>query len=529
MKKMRTWMVLLVTLLSLVLAAAAMASSTNNFNAPISVDGQKFEPANPDQGDNTITPETTGDIQNKTAIIGGQDDPNPENNETESQITIRASGFTSFLPVVNQFAHLPLIKADIIFYHGALITIEGNQPIAGAIAVHGGMILAVGTDKQILAYQGPETTLIDLQGQAMMPGFVDPHTHLFNDAYRYLGWNDYQQAQQLALRNGITTLGDMWSDSDFVTAMQAMNNAGQLHVRASLYLVYSGVCGDLIGDWYLQYPPTREAGEMLRIGGVKLYADGGVCGAPARSFELPGVGIGNLWFTQDQMNSMVDSLDAAGYQVVIHALGDRAIEQVLNAIEFTLDGQPNTLRHRIEHNSSLRPDLIPRYTEAGVVATVFGSYGACELIENPLPPGFRTDWEWRYHDLKLANPDVHIAWHGDYPWVGPMSPLLHLYSMVTPYEIFTDNMTECADPVWMTGRSFNVNEVLPMMTIEGAYALFREQEVGSLKAGKYADMIVLSGNPTTIDPLEIKNLEVLMTMVGGEVEWCAPGHETLCP
>lgn len=424
---------------------------------------------------------------------------------------------------------IPAIPADVIFYNGTLITIEENQPRAEAIAVRDGMIQAVGTNGQILNMQGAGTKIIDLHGQTMMPGFVDPHSHLFNDAANYLGSSDYLQAQQLALWNGITTIGDMWSDSGFVAAMQAMDNSGQLHVRTSLYLTYSGVCGDLTGNWYQQYPPTREAGEMLRIGGLKLYADGGVCGSWARSYELPDMGFGDLWFTQDEMNAMVDSLDTAGYQLAIHALGDRAIEQVLNAFEFALDGQPNTLRHRIEHNATLRPELIPRYSEIGVVATIFGSYWACTMEESPLPAGYPTAWDWPYRDLLLANPDVHIAWHGDYPWVGPASPLLHLYSMVSPYAIFSNDGKECDDPVWWTGRTFNVDEVLPMMTIEGAYALFRDEEVGSLEAGKYADLIVLSGDPNTIDPLDIKNLEVWMTMVGGEVEYCAIGHEYLCP
>ncbi len=495
MKKSHLWTISLVVLLSVALSGAALASTANQGSPNVPTTSLLYKP----------------DEINQAGVVAPV---NP---------SLLQPDIPSFLPIIYQSARD--LSADVIFYNGTIITIEDSQPVAQAIAVRNGSILAVGTNEQIMAYMGAGTEVVDLQGQTIMPGFVDSHTHLFNDSVG----RDYLGAQQMALRNGITTIGDMWSDAEFVERMRSLDNAGQLHIRTSLYLVYSGVCGDLAGDWYLQYPPTREAGEMLRIGGLKLYADGGVCGAPARSFELPGVGFGDLWFTQDQMNTMVDSLDAAGYQLVIHALGDRAIEQVLNAIELTLDGQPNTQRHRIEHNSSLRPDLIPRYSEVGVVATVFGSYGACYLEENPLPPGYRTDWEWPYHDLMLANPDAHIAWHGDYPWVGPISPLLHLYSMVTPYEIFTDDKVECADPVWITGRSFDVNEVLPMMTIEGAYALFREEEVGSLTAGKYADLIMLSGDPTTVDPLEIKNIEVWMTMVGGEVEWCAPGHEAFCP
>ena len=417
----------------------------------------------------------------------------------------------------------------IIFYNGTILTMDSDLPTAEAIAVGGDRILAIGTNEDILTLQVAETRTVDLQGRTLMPGFVDPHTHIFNDSTNFLGSNNPQLAQQLALRNGITTVGDMWVDPGFLAAMQAMESSGKLRVRTSLYLGYANACGELMGDWYQQYQPTREEGELLRIAGLKIYADGGVCGSWALSYELPDLGYGDLWFTQDEMNGIVNSLDAAGYQLAIHAMGDRAIEQVLNAFEFTLAGHPNTLRHRIEHNTTLRPDLISRYSEIGPVATIFGAFPSWSVAASSPPPEYQTTWEWPYRDLLLANPDMHIAWHGDYPWVGPVSPLLHLYSMVTPYDISSDDGTEYADPVWWTGRMFTVDEVLPMMTIEAAYALFRDEEVGSLEAGKFADLIVLSGDPTTIDPLDIKELEVWMTMVGGEVQWCAPGHEAICP
>ena len=109
----------------------------------------------------------------------------------------------------------------------------------------------------------------------------------------------------------------------------------------------------------------------------------------------------------------------------------------------------------------------------------------------------------------------------------PPNPLFHLYSMVTPYEISGD-LSECADPSWVGNKTLTLDEALPMMTIEGAYALFRDQEVGSLLPGKYADLIILSGNPAA-DLNAIRELEVWMTMVGGEVRWCAPGQEVFCP
>lgn len=72
-------------------------------------------------------------------------------------------------------------------------------------------------------------------------------------------------------------------------------------------------------------------------------------------------------------------------------------------------------------------------------------------------------------------------------------------------------------------------EALPMMTINAAYALFRDEEVGSIEAGKYADLIVLPDNPLTVAPEALVTMEVLLTMVGGRVEFCAPGHADLCP
>ena len=92
-----------------------------------------------------------------------------------------------------------------------------------------------------------------------------------------------------------------------------------------------------------------------------------------------------------------------------------------------------------------------------------------------------------------------------------------------------DGETICDTPEWLSQKTITVEQALPMMTTEAAYALFRETEIGSLEAGKLADIIVLSDNPTAADPEEIKNIEVLVTVIGAMVEHCAPGYETLCP
>jgi predicted amidohydrolase YtcJ len=426
-----------------------------------------------------------------------------------------------FLPAVMRGYGPP----DIVYVNGVVLTMDEDLPQAEAIAIAGDSIVAVGNAAEILALPGPQTQVVDLGGRTLMPGFVDPHTHLLNSA----GATGLAAAQQAALQHGITTLAEAYCDASFLALMRSLEQAGELRVRTSLYLAHVDACGVLQGDWYKQHPPTRQWGEMLRIGGVKVFTDGGSCGAPAYSYDHPVHGYGDLWFTQEELNAMIAGIQAAGYQAAIHALGDRAVDQVLHALEFALDGGPNTPRHRIEHNAVVRDDMLARYTAADAVPLIFGAYPACLPSVAPPPLAYQ-GWEWRWPDLLAANPGLHFAWHSDRGGpLFPLPPLMHLYSMVTPFEVDADGQTICDTPDWLAHKMLTVEQALPMMSIEAAYALFRDEEVGSLRKGKLADLIVLSGNPLAVDPDAIKDIEVWVTMVGGRVEYCAPGQEALCP
>jgi len=429
---------------------------------------------------------------------------------------------------------LTLTAHDATRDNGTIVTMEVDPSQAEAIAIQGETIQAVGSDQEILALQGPGTQVVDLDGRTLLPGFVDAHTHIYNDAWY---WElDMEGTQQLALESGITTLADMYVDSDFVGQMEAFAREGKLLIRTSLYLVYDTPCGDVFGDWYLQHPPTRGFGEMLRIGGVKIFSDGGVCGMPAISFDYPedwGGGQGDLWLSQAELNQVMAQAHAAGYQVVTHAIGDRAVETAQNAIEFALASQPNTLRHRIEHNVIVRPELRARYGEIGIVTAIFGTAPTCaelagESWGSAVGPE-RLSWVRNYRALLDANPGAHFTWHGDDPWVGPISPIEELWNLVTRKEVAEDGVTICEPPAWLAATALTVEEALPLMNIDAAYAIFREEEVGSLRPGKLADLVILSDNPLTVHPDTIKDIGLWMTMVGGQVEYCAPGHEALCP
>jgi len=210
-----------------------------------------------------------------------------------------------------------------------------------------------------------------------------------------------------------------------------------------------------------------------------------------------------------------------------HALGDRAVEEAQNAIAAALGGSPNTYRHRIEHHAVLRDELLPSYNGIGIVPVLFGSYAIClrihptQQFKYAVPVELRT-WEWPWRKLLDANPGIKAAWHSDFPVFPEISPMAHLYGFVTRNQVDTDGSL-CEAPDWLKAGAITVQEVLPIMTINAAYAIFRDDEVGSLEPGKLADLIILSENPLQVESEALKDIQVLMTMIGGEVEYCAVG------
>lgn len=458
---------------------------------------------------------------------------------------------------------------EVIFFNGEILTMEARRPQVQALAVSGDTIVAMGGNRRVLSMRGRRTKLVNLRGKTLMPGFVDPHNHSYHSVFHgdTSQWATYADVEQSLLEAGTTTMGDANVWPDLLQSYLDFDESAGFRIRTSLYLGYNDFCGEFPWpeDWWKAHGPIKDPRAMLRIPGIKVFADGGACNIGAFVFLQEN---GDLYFTDKEKEPWPDDVigwlpeDAiaeaaagieaaireatdAGFQTAIHSLGDIAIDAVLLAIGNSLDGGPNTPRIRMEHNRLVRPDQWPKYGEVGAIPVVFGQPWTCTITDNG-PWAFLNNatvlqpWFDPWRSLIDANPGLRIAWKSDAVNSFPYPPLTHLWSLVTRDEHGSSHNIPppyvppppdfvCEAPDWLEVNAVTVDEALEMMTINAAHALFMERKVGSLRPGKFADVIVLSDNPRTVDPDEIVDIDVLMTMVGGKVEHCAAGYEGVCP
>jgi predicted amidohydrolase YtcJ len=424
----------------------------------------------------------------------------------------------------------PEVPADLLVYGGPILTMDPRQPRVEAVAVAGDRIVAVGDRAELAGVMAPGARTVDLAGATLMPGFVDAHSHYFGrpDA----AGTDIAGVSDYVASLGITTTGECFVDAPLLAALKDLESQGRLGVRLSAYLAANNACGDPLGDWWSAHAPTRSAGELLRIGGVKVYLDGGSCHAPAASFAYGDGSHGDLYFTADQLTELLSRIDTSGHQAAVHALGDRAVDTVLTAFEAVIGATGNRRRHRIEHSAVTRPDLRARHGKVGAVVTIFGAYPTCFLTGTNETFKYRTpeeylNWEWAWRGLIDASPGAHFAWHADFPVFNPGDPVHALSGFVTRAQVSGDGSV-CQPSAAMAEGAITVDEALRLMTTGAAYALFRENEVGQLAPGLFADFVVLSEDPTAVAPARLAQLRVLVTVIGGKAAWCGPRQQGLC-
>jgi len=423
--------------------------------------------------------------------------------------------------------------ADLILYNGRVVTMAADGDVREAIAIGGSRILLVGSMTNAMALAGPDTVRIDLAGRAVYPGFIDPHTHLLNDS-----WNaDLSPigSQELALRNGITSAANMYTTPDLVETYVRMARDGEIRVRFSLYLIYNTSCGDVLGSWYSRYEPLVEIAPRLRIGGVKIFSETSVCGENRIGVSFSSVlrdrlsPAGQEWygahrplFSRSELAEVIREAADLGFPVAIHAIGDGGVEVCLGALEDALAGSPNALRHTVLHDLFIRDDLLSRYADLGIVAAVESMTPCFATFYRDLLPLDQKHIVRRWADLVATG--AHVAADSDWPWCAEeaISPLFRLQALLVP-----DNRS-ASYAEWEPCGLLPADQLLTawqglrMMTVEAATMLHLEEELGTLEAGKLADLVVLSADPLQVTPDELTDIDVLLTMVDGSIEWRDP-------
>jgi len=454
-----------------------------------------------------------------------------------------------------------LEDADIIFHNGDVITIE-DEGVVQAIAIKDGQILAIGNNVDILSLQGNNTTVVDLQDRTLLPGFFEGHSHTVGGGGAQNEMS-LDEASDVALSFGWTTLNELGvNTSPRFNEIEQAAQSGQLRIRVNAFIKYNRArlegdgSNEVIEEYWRLQPPLLASDRFFRVVGIKIYLDGSLTLNPVRgcwaltepysddfqqgNFFLNvchGEEYGSIYLTQAKLNEVVAEAQQAGFQVAMHANGDSAIGMALDAIENALGGASNELhRHQIHHSSLLRPDQITRYEQLDIVASIRGTFNTCRAEDRAVAFG-QDRFEWLVNKFSLPTRIEHAFAEGDFGWQydpytesrpNPINPMHNLSGFVTRKQNNTDG-SSCDPPVWVAQHEITVEQGLRLLTIGPAYAVGQDDVLGTLKAGKFADLVILDQNPLEVDPDEIFGLSVLMTMVGGRVEFCRAGHQALCP
>jgi predicted amidohydrolase YtcJ len=241
--------------------------------------------------------------------------------------------------------------------------------------------------------------------------------------------------------------------------------------------------------------------------GIKVFVDGSLAAHTAALREPyiddPALR-GQLLYSQQELDALVMKARKASLRLVMHAMGDQAIDMALNAVEKAFVEAPrNGHRCRIEHASVLNQDLIHRIKDLGVIVSVqpkvvvsdFSVWSAVDRLGSERA-------RWLYPIKTLINEGIRVAGGSDCP-MEPLNPLLGIQAAVTRQFFPEERIT--------------VDEALRMYTVNAAYASFEETVKGSIEEGKLADLTVLSADPKKTPPSKIGDIKVMMTIVGGKM------------
>src|SRR5581483_625913 len=313
---------------------------------------------------------------------------------------------------------------------------------------------------------------------------------------------------------GVTSAQDMNPDYADIAVYSELLEKGELTTRISAAPLITGV------DDQVKIGIRHSFGSSyLRIGAVKAYADGSLGSGTAYFFEPFTDDPNNRGLLSDEMQPLslmrdrMMKADAAGLQIRTHAIGDRGISTILDLYEEIEKAHGNADRRwRIEHAQHMAAKDFDRFAQLHVIASVqpYHAIDDGRWAEKRIGHDRATR---TYAFRTFLNHGVHLAFGTDWD-VAPLNPMLSLYAAVTRATFDGKNPNG-----WFPEQKLTVDEAVRAYTMGSAYAEFQEKEKGSITPGKLADVVLLSDDIFSIDPVKIRDVKVLKTIVGGKVIW----------
>jgi predicted amidohydrolase YtcJ len=315
-------------------------------------------------------------------------------------------------------------------------------------------------------------------------------------------------------RVGVVSVLDAHAEENDLRIYRDLDRAGALGLRVAAAIAVDAARGpEQVSD--LERLRRRDWGPHVRATGAKIFADGVIESGTAALLEpyLPPLGgRGALGLAAEHFAALATALDRAGFQIHVHAMGDRAVRAALDALAVArrVNGARDS-RHILAHVELFDPADIPRLRELGVIAD-FQPLWACadsyvrDLTEPVLGPARS---RWLYPIASVARSGARLAAGSDWSASSP-DPLAGMRVAITRCAPGDD-----AGAPWIPEERVDLETILAAYTIGGAYATFEDKESGSLEAGKKADLVVLDRNLFTVPPRDIHRARVLATWFEG--------------
>jgi hypothetical protein len=327
----------------------------------------------------------------------------------------------------------------------------------------------------------------------------DPSTELIDRAV--------DAAMLYVAGNGVTSVHNMGTFAD-LAAFDRAHSRGRMKTR--IYAVVP------LASWAQLRDTVQARGRgdnWLHIGGLKGFVDGSLgshTAAMLQPFTDAPNDSGLFVNTPAHLYEWTSGADKAGLQVIVHAIGDKAIRTQLDIYErVEREDGPRDRRFRIEHLQHVAPADIPRVASLGVIASMqpYHAIDDGRWAEKVIGHE-RAKTTYAFHSLLEAK--VRLAFGSDW-FVAPATPIEGIYAAVTRRTLDDKNPGG-----WIPDQKIGVEDALRAYTANAAYAEFKEKEKGTLAKGMLADLVILDRDLTRIAPENIRDTKIVMTVVGGK-------------